>query len=203
MTNKAFKEGLAIFSATFSAVKLDTKTHKVWFMLLKDLTDEQFVYAVTKICREQTKFYPSDNFAALVREQLVVDTDNDAVLAWAAVKRAMSVKGSYCSVQFSDPVIHSVVRLMATGWAEFCHMPMDKWMQKEFVNNYKILATRDKHPEYLKGIIEIENTTNGYMDHIGKPVLIETGTGKHKVLEGHGERNIKKLAETAAKQLSG
>ncbi len=190
MTNNAFKEGLAIFTATFSAVKTDAKTLEVWFMLLKDLTDEQFLYAVTKICRDQTKFFPSDNFAALIREQIAVNIDTEALIAWEAVKKAMAHQGAYCSVKFSDPAIHSVVNIMASGWAEFCHIPLDKWMQKEFEKNYKILSSRSEHPEYLKGIHEIENKANGFAGVMGNyksPKLIETGTG----------------AETAVKQLRG
>lgn len=205
MTNKAFKEGLAIFTATFSAVKSDTKTHKVWFMLLKDLTDNQFLYAVTKICRERTSFFPSDNFAGLIREQLKVDVGTEALMAWDAVKKAMANKGPYCSVKFSDPVIHSVVKIMASGWAEFCEIPCDKWMQKEFERNYVAMANRKDHPEYLKGIHEIENTANKFLDFVKPPSLIETDTGKQRQIGGHspqenrevlsGDNNVMRLAE--------
>lgn len=207
MTKKCFIKGVAIFLAAFQNIKVKDATQELWFELLKDLTDEQFLYSINKICIEVKEYYPSTNFIALVREQLKVNMDNEALLAWEAVKRAMAHQGAYCSVKFSDPAIHSVVNIMAGGWVEFCHMPLDKWMQKEFEKNYKILSARSEHPKYLKGIHEIENTANGFAEFMGNyksPILIGTGTGKHKVLEGHirpGERNVMSLAETVVKQL--
>ena len=135
MTKKCFIKGVAIFLSVFQNIKVKDKTQELWYELLKDLTDEQFIYAIKKICLEVQEYYPSTNFIALVREQITVNIDDTALMAWDAVKKTMANKGAYCSVKFSDPVIHIVIKLMASGWAEFCHIPLDKWMQKDFVNN--------------------------------------------------------------------
>ena len=194
MTKKCFIKGVAIFLATFQNIKSKDATQELWFELLQDLTDEQFLYSIKKICLEVKEYYPSTNFIALVREQLAVNTDNEALLAWEAVKKTMHHKGCDCSVEFSDPVIHSVVLLMAVGWAEFGKIPLDKWMQKEFIQNYKVLSRRDAHPEYLRGAHEIQNTAHGYLEHVKKPLMIETGTGSPRRQLG-GDNNVMRLAE--------
>ncbi len=199
MTNTAFKEGMVIFTTTFSAVKSDTKTQKVWFMLLRDLTDEQFKYAVTKICREVKTFFPTDNFAAMVREQLAVNMDNEALIAWEAAKKATALQGAYTSVKFSDPVIHSVVKILSSGWSDFCHIPQNNWLQRDFIENYKAIANRKEHPEYLKGI---HDTINNISEP--KPTFIETGTGRHKAIEGHvstGGNKVTQLAQSLTEKM--
>ncbi len=205
MTKRTFNKGMIVFYTTFSNIKSNEKTRKVWFMLLQDISDEAFLFAVTKICREIKSFYPTDNFAAMIRDQITVNMDDEALLAWQATKNSMALKGAYCSVKFSDPIIHSVVLLMASDWETFCHLPMDKWIQKDFVDNYKILAKRNKHPEYLKGIHEIENTANGYIEYVKPPQLIETGTAKYKVFDkkvNAEERKVLKLAQSLTDKMT-
>ena len=200
MKKKVFLEGMVLFLATFSNIKAGEKTQNVWYTLLQDLTDDEFGYAVKKVCQEVKKFFPSDNFAALIREQLVVDVEEQALIAWGAVKKGMLNHGSYSSVKFSDPIIHSVIKIMASGWSEFCQLPVDKWMMKDFITNYRVMSKRADHPEYLKGIFEIENTAHGYPDHIKKPRLIETGTtGPRRQISG--DNNVMRLAEKLDKKM--
>ena len=178
MTLESFTEGMAIFLATFGNVKATQETQKIWRRLLIDVSDNDFIYAVEKICREVRSFYPTDNFVALIREQLTVNIDERALFAWEAVLKAMWHIGSYRSVEFDDPAIHSTILIMAGGWPEFCQIRCDKWMQKEFINNYKVMVKKTSHPEYLPGIVDTENRANGYLDHVGTPKLIDTGIKK-------------------------
>ena len=55
---------------------------------------------------------------------------------------------------------------------------MDKWMEKEFIEKYKILIKRDNHLEYLKGWEEISNREKGLLEFINPPKMITTGTGE-------------------------
>jgi len=177
MTKKCFIKGVALFLATFANVKIKDETQELWYELLKDLSDEQFLYAVKKICLEVREFYPTTNFIALIRDQFKIDMEEEALFAWETVTKTMTEVGSYRSVKFDNPIIHSVIQIMAISWEEFCQIPLDKWLQKEFINNYKIMASKDSHPEYLKGVFEIENFKNKFFEHIKPPKLIKT----HKV----------------------
>ncbi len=91
---------------------------------------------------------------------------NQATLAWLVVLETVKHVGHYQSVKFADPVIHGVIDAMG-GWIRLAgDMTTDeeKWKQKEFEKLYEVLAKnpRDKNPEYLPGLIEINNAANGY-----------------------------------------
>ena len=174
LTKKGFAEGINLLSITFPNLELSEKTLKVWKQLLDDLTDEQFKEGILRICRDTKELYPNSNIVALIRDQIIDNVEERAFLLWNTVVKTMRTHGVYRSVKFDDPVIHSVIELMG-GWIEFCHMQTDKWMRKEFINVYKILSKRDKHPEYLKGIFEIENTANGYLKKKPELKVIDTG----------------------------
>lgn len=174
MKKENFLKGVALFLATFSNIKADKNTQNTWFIFLKDLPDEHFEYAIMKICREVREFYPTTNFVALVRDQLKIDITTKAMFAWESVIKTMGKSGTYSSVQFSDPVIHSVVEYMG-GWQEFCQIPVDQWMRKNFIEAYAVMAQKNKHPKYLKGIFEIENIARGYTKAVLKPKQIVVG----------------------------
>jgi hypothetical protein len=76
-------------------------------------------------------------------------------------------------VKFKDPVIHAVIEQMG-GWSEMGNMLVDdeKWKQKEFERLYPIMEARGNHPDYLPGRLEVSNEANGFIEHIGSPVLI-------------------------------
>ena len=206
MTLECFAKGIAIFLATFANVRVPEETQKMWRRLLIDLSDSEYLFAIEKICREIKSFYPTDNLVALIREQITVKVEEKSLFAWEAVLKAMKKYGAYNSVKFNDPIIHSVIPIMAGSWADFCHIPLDKWMQKEFINNYKIMGKRNEHPEYLKGICEIENTANGYLNFVGKPIEIDIGVNKDfRSLEDKyplTQKNINKPAETLLEHIS-
>lgn len=61
-----------------------------------------------------------------------------ALIAWGAVKRAISQHGAYMTVQFSDPAITAAVRLTG-GWQRLCGLggdELDTWARKEFERAY-------------------------------------------------------------------
>lgn len=156
MTRECFAKGVFSFITVFRDIKATKENQDVWYSLLKDLTDEQFEIAIMRICREVKEFYPTTNFVALVRDMVIEKTEDRALFAWESVSKAMAVHGAYVSVKFDDPVIHSVIDLMG-GWACTCHLPQDVWMRKNFIDLYQTMAKKREHPEYLKGITEIEN----------------------------------------------
>ncbi len=86
-------------------------------------------------------------------------------MAWIEVLETVKRVGHYQSVRFSDPVIHAVIDVMG-GWVRLGDMKVDdeKWKQREFERLYEILSKnpRDRMPEYLPGLSEIQNAASGY-----------------------------------------
>lgn len=155
--------------------------YKFYFAALSDLNLEDIKLAANQIARTATFFPKPVDF----RNALAGDTDTKAVIAWEKVIRAKSSVGSYGSVKFDDPIIHSVVSMMG-GWVAVCRMEefdSEKWQRIEFEKSYKALSkTNMQHPEHLLGSNDIDNKANGYVDRIKEPTLIEISTGRQEVI---------------------
>jgi hypothetical protein len=131
---------------------------EIYWRTLKDLSIEDFERACINVLN--TKKITTFPLIAEIRETL---SGNDGLQAWLFAREAVSRHGVYRSVQFPDPVIHSVVEAMG-GWDKFCHIP-DKerpWKQKEFEKLYEIMKSKNKHPEKCYGLYEIKNTAKGF-----------------------------------------
>lgn len=101
-------------------------------------------------------------------------TQDAALVAWAAVDRAVRSIGAYQSVVFDDPIVHAVLADMG-GWIELCKMTDHEhpFKAKEFVTRYrgfKLRAGIISYPKSLPGITEATNGFNGFESD--PPVLI-------------------------------
>jgi len=143
---------------------------QLYWMALKDFRVEQIQQAASDIIRERV--YPSLPKPAEIIEAIQGTSETRAVEAWLEVYEALKRIGTYQSVKFSDPAIHSVIESLG-GWVELGRTPEAeiKWKQREFERLYQIIEPcGGKHPEYLPGQIELGNST--HPDHIPAPVLV-------------------------------
>lgn len=133
----------------------------MYYNALKDLDIEQIRDAANNIAQTSTFFPKPVDF----RNAISGDKDSAAISAWEKVLKAKSKVGQYQSVQFDDPVIHSVIKLMG-GWGAVCRLEGhddEKWQRIDFEKTYKALLGRNAdHPKYLPGIQEVENEAKGF-----------------------------------------
>jgi hypothetical protein len=90
-----------------------------------------------------------------------IEAKDRPLLAWEAVRRAISRVGAYDSPNFADPVIHAVLRSMG-GWTQVCDWTLDEmpWREKEFKAAYAAMfhvQLPDEMTSRLAGIAEKEN----------------------------------------------
>ena len=177
MTDQCFDKCIAMFLAANRNISLTIETLEVWKKLLIDVSDLDFIFAVTKVCNEENIF-PTSNLVPLVRNALKGNIENKALLAWEKVLKGASKAGVYKSVQFDEPIIHSCINLIG-GWNRLCTAEAKElvWIQKDFIKLYKTLGKR-KHPKYLLGIHETKNSLN-YKNE--KPIFI--GEREQKLLK--------------------
>lgn len=68
-----------------------------------------------------------------------VTADDRALIAWKAVRRAISTEGAYRTVIFDDPIATATVRGLG-GWVRICDTPsgesLDAWLQRDFLKLY-------------------------------------------------------------------
>ena len=112
-----------------------------------------------------------------------MSTDQRAVVAWDALRKTISLRGGYASVDFDDPVINATVRNLG-GWSKICATPteeFEKWTRKDFERVYASLCQSGVTAEaaaHLPGAHEIQNSAQGYLT--GGPFRVATGLPPHR-----------------------
>lgn len=154
-----FKEYMAaiceLHDKTMSRVMID-----LYWKVLEPFSDEECEKAFKELILSNRFFPKPVDFMEIIQGK----KENRATEAWLIALGTLKHYGNYESVKFADPVIHSVIEVMG-GWPQFGTMTNDeiKWKQKEFERLYEVMSSREgKHPEYLPGIFELENTRNGW-----------------------------------------
>ena len=196
MKDETYDKGMVILGRVLKNLALTKEDIKTYRVLLDDLSDADFLSAIVEICQKTTEIYPGTNIVALIRQCARGGSKEDlhsrALLAWQNVIDTVERCGSWSSVQFDDPVIHSCVRALG-GWIELCSTDVTEmvWREKKFLELYPVLSKSNQtHPKYLIGVDEKENRLNGYTEPmsykqlnpafhefnpIPEPILIDTG----------------------------
>ena len=98
---------------------------------------------------------------------------NQALRAWTKAISTSQRIGVYASVAFDDPLIHAVVYDMG-GWRVICAIKDEElpFIKREFQERYRGYVSKKplRHPKYLTGIIEHQNSIGGY--NYDPPILI-------------------------------
>ena len=137
------------------------RRYELYFAALSDLSIEQIRGSANEIARTATFFPKPVDF----RNAINGNQDEATIAAWEKVLKGKSKAGQYQSVQFDDPVIHTVIKLMG-GWAAVCRLEGhddEKWQRIDFEKTYKAIQGANKdHPVYLPGSAEIQNSAKGF-----------------------------------------
>jgi len=159
MKNEAlFKQNLTILCEIFDKPLSQLLTGVYW-KTLEPFSDSECERAFKELMLS-SRFFPKP---ADFIERLTEKQEDQATRAWISVVEAIRQYGNYQSVRFADPVVHSVLEFMG-GWGatgEWLDSEL-KWKQKEFERLYNIMLRNEKHPEYLPGICEIDNSARGF-----------------------------------------
>jgi len=168
--DKKFKEMMAVAGEVFDK-QISESLVKIYWQTLKKYSDEQVEKAFGDILTTKTmKIFPLPG--ELVQAIEGSSTDK-AQQAWMLFNNTMRTTGTWQSVKFTDPVIHTVVVSLG-GWTILGKMDESEWpfIQARFIKEYEQARRRNTHPEYLAGENEMANFALGYTDNIEKPVLV-------------------------------
>lgn len=196
---------MLVFSACIKDYALDEDKADLWFALLEDIPDENFLQAITHLSNSEINLYPGTNIVALIRGKVnelaggSVPVDAMAELAYDKIVRAFERWGKYRTVVFDDPTIHAVLDSKG-GWIAYCNTPDGelKWYRKEFVNLYKLYAPLMaqgliRFPAELPGLWASEVTAT---DKAKLPVFIGDKqkflewSKKKALAEGEGQKKL-------------
>jgi hypothetical protein len=170
MSNKPREEQIAecvtILAEAFRQ-RVSEMTFRTYDIGLSDLDINDVKRAVVKAIRE-CKFMPT------VRElrelcgvsETSIDRKDRPLLAWAAVRYAMSKVGAYDTTTFTDPVVNATIRQLG-DWPKLCETRSADlhWLEKSFCKTYTALygaKLSEEQTRPLPGLTEIDNVRNGY-----------------------------------------
>ncbi|MCK5615231.1 hypothetical protein KAR91_75910 [Candidatus Pacearchaeota archaeon] len=140
---------------------MSPRKYELYFAALSDLDISDLRKAANHIANTATFFPKPKDF----RESINGNQDEVAIAAWEKVLKGKSKAGQYQSVQFDDPVIHTVIKLMG-GWGAVCRLEGhddEKWQRIDFEKTYKAMqGSNADHPVYLPGAAEIQNSAKGF-----------------------------------------
>ncbi|HOG17670.1 MAG TPA: DUF6475 domain-containing protein [Syntrophales bacterium] len=177
MTNqRMFKEYMTALSEIHGK-ELSALLNSLYWKTLEPFTDAECERAFKDLIFS-AKFFPKP---AEFLEVLQGKREDLGARAWIKVIEAARRYGNWQSVEFDDPVIHSVFKFWG-GWGvirEWKDKDL-KWIQKEFERLYSIfLGENREHPKYLPGDHEIQNAANGY-ERTPEIVRIGSNSGEKK-----------------------
>jgi hypothetical protein len=158
----------------------------IYFNALSGYTFEKVKDALSKYIKNpDTGTYlpkPSD-----IIKILEGDSRQRSLAAWDKAFKSISRYGCNVSVIFDDEIIHAVISDMG-GWISFCMEPNEsnkKFIEKEFCRRYEYYLNgwSVKYPKILYGILDTQNSSNGY-----KSNYLEIVGDKNKALEIYGKQ---------------
>lgn len=153
---KEFLKLMVILNEVFGKKEISKQLVEIYFQTLKEFNIDVISLAFSKVIKEFN--YDCLPKPSELRRHIIGKPEDKAFLAWDKFLKAFQQYGYYHSVQFDDPVIHSVVRSLG-GWIEIAQW-LDKdlqWNEKRFIELYNSLQNKQEHPQYLGGTFEAEN----------------------------------------------
>jgi hypothetical protein len=159
--DRKFKEYMTVLGELFDKPMSEMLMSLYW-KSLEPFTDEECKRAFESVMGTARFFPKPADFLEILRGK---DEDR-ATRAWILVAEAVRKVGNYESVEFHDPIVHSVFKFWG-GWQNAGVSPdwntsQLPWKQKEFERLYQIMAKNDSHPTYLPGQTETDNSARGY-----------------------------------------
>lgn len=151
--------------------EVTTTMAQLYWGALSDYTDEQ-VDAAIKAGVKKWKCYGRIPTPGEIIDEITGDDDQAAFVAWESLLYAIQTVGRNNSVRFEDGKITRVV-LALGGWMEVCNWLNSEmhYRRNEFFKLYKATpASNDA--KYLPGLIETNNMSRGFIEHIPNPITI-------------------------------
>jgi len=175
--------------------KLSKEILRMYYMVLEDMTDEQFKQAVKVIM--QTHVWSTLPKPAEFIQAVTPDNEAQVISAWDKVVNAMARVGGYETVVFDDPLIHGFIQGFEGGWPAICHTDFEAlvWVKKEFERYYRAIKPENITCKPLIGITYSNHAKSG-QEYNGKPVYIgDEGIGQALIEDGRKQESVIKELE--------
>lgn len=114
--------------------------------------------------------------------------EDQAEVVAAQVLSAIGKHGGYNSVVFDDATTMAVIQQCYGGWPQMCAecgvSESEKWFRHNFAKSWAAFKRQGVQVfGVLAGIFEIQNSANGFLEHIPQPKLVGNPEKAQAVLE--------------------
>ena len=143
----------------------------IYWTFLNDLTDEEFLRAITEIITTQDQLYPDTNLIALIRRKAKIQNLLSAGEAWGIALNEIRSQGSWQYPKLEDPLIMKTINIM--GWKDLCMSENMIADRAHFIKIYENLCNREQIDKMMlpenkikllinqEGINKIQDLTKG------------------------------------------
>ncbi len=202
----AFSQMMALMAELYGKACTEPFVNIYWH-LLKDfeLSDIRKAFKAHIQNPDGGQFFPKP--ADIIRF-LEGSAETRALQAWSLVERAIGRIGRYQSLAFDDALIHAAIEDMG-GWIKLCEMTLKElpFSSLEFQKRYQGFVNKPprRHPPYLCGMVERDNTKEGYPFSVpvlvgdAKKAQIVIATGGGNPLLVQGPQSIQDLIQAVSK----
>lgn len=152
LNKKTFATGIALLASVYEKLEritTDKFLSEQWYKMLRDLTDEQFKYAIEVLVKTQ-KFAPT---ISEIREKAVEynhQMELTAEEAWTMVYLDIHSRGYYNEPHYDDWKVEAAKN--AIGWHTLCDMTEETKgvIRAHFMRIYDSLKNREKTAEAIQ-----------------------------------------------------
>ena len=140
---QAFMASLTVIAETVNK-KISPALMKTYWACLKTYDFSEVQHALSELLKNpDVKKHPYFPAPTDVIAIIQGNAEEKSLLAWTAVKKAISTIGHYDSVIFSDELIHAVICDMG-GWINLCQCTEKElsFAQREFERLYRLYCRR-------------------------------------------------------------
>ena len=149
MKRDTLRNGILMLIDCIPTLNINLETAaETWFLLLKDLADEEFQEAILEICKEGNIPYGT-SIPAFIREKAGAGAQDDALDAWELASKAL--KGDVAVKDLPEPIKRALVSVCPD--IRMVQSSELKWIRNDFLKTYPSMKRREnlkllrEHPE--------------------------------------------------------
>lgn len=185
--------------------KLNKHQLETWFLVMRDMTEEQLQAAVLLHIRNGDD-WPTP---AKLRQNIglvdpgMADPETRAIKAWDAVSRAIKSVGGYTSVDFDDPLTNASVRSLG-GWEWLTNLTSDelKFKRHEFLKTYKTFSVTGVVGDLCRPLAGIEDRTNERIPTQPRRIEVGLPAPQPQLIRGPVQKRVENRPNAAVSRLA-
>lgn len=185
--------------------KLNKHQLETWFLVMRDMTEEQLQAAVLLHIRNGDD-WPTP---AKLRQNIglvdpgMADPKQRALVAWPVVKGSIKRVGGHLSVDFDDPLVNATVRALG-GWEDLTMKTSDelKFVMHEFLKTYAAFSITGVSGDQCRPLYGYIDRMNGTAPVNPRRVAVGLPAPQPQLIRGPVQKRVENKPHAAVSRLA-